>query len=199
VTGFVPALRANRRLRSAASGPATLAETANLIPAPSQQPGLNAGLPQTSASQPIISARLPLGVEMPCGTAGIWAGPGSVPARTLVSWNVPLTPGTDCKSVGLHLRRRLVRPKGHGHAQCTAARPSAFRSCRSCTPSNLTLLLWLAQDCPHPAMKTIPNRRQSQRGDGDGRNSASHLLSYGQSPTCRRGKTGGRAAHDRVI
>jgi hypothetical protein len=35
--------------------------------------------------------------------------------------------------------------------------------------------------------------------DGDGRNSASRLLSCGQTPMCRHGKTGGRSAHDRVI
>src|SRR5882757_6938793 len=43
-------------LRSVALRAGKLAATANLIPAPSQQPGLYAGFPQTSASQPIVSA-----------------------------------------------------------------------------------------------------------------------------------------------
>src|ERR1700692_3098458 len=64
----------------------------------------------------------------------------------------------DCKSVGLHLRRRLVPPpEVNDHAQYTATTPLASRSCRSCTPTNLPLLRSLAQDGP-PSGHEQPSR-----------------------------------------
>ena len=67
--GFVPALLVKSRLRFAASGPARLAEAAPHIPAPSQQPGFNANLPQTLASQPIACVSWSVKLEIGCGTS----------------------------------------------------------------------------------------------------------------------------------
>src|SRR3954453_9799426 len=46
----------------------TRAEGKSLIPAPSQQPGVIAGFPQTSARQPIVSANPLLGARIHCST-----------------------------------------------------------------------------------------------------------------------------------
>lgn len=68
------------------------------------------------------------------------------------------------------------------------ARRAASRCCSGCPRMAL-----------HPAMSNHPESTSVPRGDGDGRNSASRLLSSCQTPTCRRGKTGGRSTHDRII